>query len=122
MMTPKMTLAVMLILASSSIAGSQQPNRKPKITMEQARATALSKVPGEVKSAELEKEHGKLVYSFDVETKAGIREIQVDAYTGVIVADHVESAAAEAKEAAQENKKVMPKSKQQDAAPMKIPN
>ena len=77
--------------------------------MEQARATAVAKAPGEVKSAELEREHGKLVYSFDIKTTSGIREIQVDANTGAIVSDEIESASDEAKEAAQERNKPAPK-------------
>ena len=77
--------------------------------MEQARATAVAKAPGDVKSSELEREHGKLVYSFDIKTTSGIREIQVDADSGVIVSDEVESAADEAKETARERNKSTPK-------------
>jgi uncharacterized membrane protein YkoI len=84
-------------------------DKKPKITMEQARATAVAKAPGDVKSAELEREHGKLVYSFDIKTTSGVREIQVDANTGVIVSDQVESAADEAREASKERSKSAPK-------------
>jgi uncharacterized membrane protein YkoI len=46
-----------------------------KISLETARATALSKVPnGTVKASELEREHGKLIYSFDISVpgKTGI--------------------------------------------------
>ena len=95
-----------LLIASNLIVSAQQTDKasKPRITMQQARATATAKASGKVKSAELEKEHGKLVYSFDIVTDAGIREIQVDAYSGVIVADQVETAADEAREAAQERK------------------
>ena len=37
-----------------------------KITMDQARETALKRAPGKIESGELEREHGKLVYSFDI--------------------------------------------------------
>jgi len=74
-------------------------NAKPKITMAEARATALKKAPGKVKSEELENEHGKLIYSFDIATsKSGITEVNVDAMNGKIVAVQHESAAKEAAE------------------------
>lgn len=57
----------------------------PKITMRQARAIALKKAPGTVKSEELENEKGKLIYSFDIAVKAGITEVNVDAMTGKVV-------------------------------------
>ena len=76
---------------------------KPKITMAQARATALKKAPGTVKSEELENEHGKLIYSFDIATsKSGVTEVNVDAMNGKIVAVQYENAAKEAAEAKKE--------------------
>ena len=57
-----------------------------KITKEQAQETALKRAPGTVESGELEKEHGKLVYSFDIRNSKGtITEVQVSAITGKIV-------------------------------------
>src|SRR5258708_3264029 len=53
----------------------------PKITEKQAKAIALKLHPGKIKSSELEKEHGIQLYSFDIETKEGIREIGIDANT-----------------------------------------
>ena len=86
-------------LMSFSAFASTTSTMKPKITMAQARATALKKAPGKVKSAELEKEHGKLIYSFDIATaKSGITEVNVDAINGKIVAVQHESAAKEAAE------------------------
>src|SRR4051812_16170953 len=112
-----------LLITSSLIVSAQQTDKasKPKITMQQARATARAKASGKVKSAGLEKEHGKLVYSFDIENDAGIREIQVDAYSGVIVSDQVETAADEAREAAAERKKSAPKKEGQDASSPQAP-
>jgi uncharacterized membrane protein YkoI len=60
--------------------------REAKITKEQAQATALQRAPGTVESAELEREHGRLVYSFDIRNAKGtIDEVQVSAITGKIV-------------------------------------
>ena len=82
---------------------------KPKITMAQARATALKKAPGTVKSQELENEHGKLIYSFDIATsKSAITEVNVDALNGKIVAVQQENAAKEAAEKKQEAKEKGP--------------
>ena len=54
--------------------------REAKITMEQARETALKRAPGNIESSELEREHGKLVYSFDIRNSKGtITEVQVSA-------------------------------------------
>jgi uncharacterized membrane protein YkoI len=78
-----------------------------KISMETARTTALKEVPnGTVKSSELEREKGKLIYSFDVSVpgKSGIEEVNVSAIDGSVVSKHHESAATERKEAAQDAK------------------
>ena len=106
-----------LLLVSSSAAAQKiaakheteaQLKAEAKIPEATARATALAKVPGgKVKKHELEREHGKLLYSYDIATpgKSGIDEVQVDAITGAVIGDVVhESAAAERKEAAQEAK------------------
>lgn len=75
-----------------------------KISLEDARATALKKVPGEIKEEELEKENGKLVYSFDIQAagQKAITEVQVSALDGSIVSVEKEDAASEAKEKKQE--------------------
>jgi uncharacterized membrane protein YkoI len=73
-----------------------------KVTEAQATATALAKIPnGIVKSSELEREHGRLIWSFDVAKPStpGVTEIQVDAKTGRIVSVKKETPAQEAKEA-----------------------
>ncbi len=73
-----------------------------KVGEAQATAIALAKVPrGVVKSAELEKEHGHLVWSFDIAAPStrGVTEILVDAATGKIISIKKESLAEEAKEA-----------------------
>ena len=60
--------------------------RQAKITKERAQEIALKRAPGTVESSELEREHGKLVYSFDIRNAKGtIDEVQVSAITGKIV-------------------------------------
>jgi len=78
-----------------------------KVSKDDAQKTALAKVPnGTVKEAEIEKEHGKLVWSFDLTTPdtKDITEVNVDAITGDVVSVEKESAESEAKEAAGEKK------------------
>ena len=80
--------------------------KKAKITLAQAREIALREDNGTVEDEELEKEHGKLVYSFDIRNATGtITEIWVDAKTGKVVHKSEENAAAEAKEKAADMKK-----------------
>ena len=74
---------------------------KAKVTRTEAERTALAKVPnGTIKTGEIEKEKGKLIWSFDISTPgtSDITEVNVDALTGEVVAIDKESAAAEAKE------------------------
>jgi uncharacterized membrane protein YkoI len=60
--------------------------RQAKITKERAQEIAIRRAPGTVESGELEREHGKLVYSFDIRNAKGtIDEVQVSAITGKIV-------------------------------------
>ena len=79
-----------------------------KITKDAAQQTALAKVPnGTIKEGELEKENGKLQWSFDVATpdSKDITEVNVDATTGEVVSVEKESAESEAKETAGEKDK-----------------
>src|SRR6266850_7083684 len=77
-----------------------------KITKEQAQETALKRAPGTVESGELEKEHGKLVYSFDIRNARGtITEVQVSAITGKVVRVEHENKKQEAAEKRKDNKK-----------------
>ena len=57
---------------------------KPKISMAQARATALKLAPGKLVSSEYENEHGWR-YSFDIQQKGHIQEIGIDGRTGRVV-------------------------------------
>jgi uncharacterized membrane protein YkoI len=78
-----------------------------KISQETARATALKEVPnGTVKSSELERENGKLIYSYDITVpgKSGVEEVNVNAVDGSVVGRARESAATEKKEVAKQAK------------------
>ena len=78
-----------------------------KISKADAEQVALAKVPGgTLKEGELEKENGKLLWSFDVATPGtkDITEVQVDAMTGAVLSVAKESAADEAKEKKNEAK------------------
>jgi hypothetical protein len=78
-----LVLCVVLALCGS-VEGKPKP--KPQITMTTAKATALKRVSGRIKSAELEMEKGKLVYSFDIVTAdKKIMEVLIDAMTGEVV-------------------------------------
>ena len=81
--------------------------KEAKISEETARATALKEVPtGTVKSSELEREHGKLIYSYDITVpgKTGIDEVNVNAIDGSVIAKQHETPKSEKKEAVQEKK------------------
>lgn len=78
-----------------------------KIAEEAAAKTALTKVPkGEIASVELEREKGKLLYSYDIKVpgKKGVEEVHVDAVTGKFLSKEHETPDAEKKEAAEEAK------------------
>src|ERR1700730_5305618 len=77
-----------------------------KITKEQAQEIALQRAPGTVESGELEREHGKLVYSFDIRNSKGtISEVLVNAISGKIVKVSEESKKQEAAERKKEKQK-----------------
>jgi Peptidase propeptide and YPEB domain len=87
------------------IAASSQAElmKEATITNAQAEKIALAGVPhGTIKTGELEREHGLLIWSFNIK-KPGTRnltEVQVDAKTGKIASLNVETPKDQAKEAA----------------------
>jgi uncharacterized membrane protein YkoI len=106
-------LAVALVaLGNTGCATEKQEQAElqaqAKISKEQAQQTALGKVPGgTVKDGELEKEKGKLIWSFDIavaDTK-DIKEVAVDAVTGTVVSVETETPEDQAKEAAEDSDK-----------------
>lgn len=76
-----------------------------RITKDQAQEIALKRAPGTVESAELEREHRKLVYSFDIRNAQGtLDEVQVSAINGKIVRVEHETKAQEEAEKRKEAK------------------
>jgi uncharacterized membrane protein YkoI len=74
---------------------------KAKISEDSAAKIAMKRVAnGTITTAELEREKGKLVWSYDltVPGKSGSREVVIDAMTGKVVRSFHESATTEKKE------------------------
>jgi uncharacterized membrane protein YkoI len=108
------SLLALAIATSAGVAGAQQPGhhakvetqaqleREAKFTMTQARALASQTVPGAaIQAGEIERENGKLIYSFDMKTKGktGIDEVNIDAMTGTVIGNQHETPKAERAEA-----------------------
>jgi hypothetical protein len=88
---------------AASAADEAKLMSQAKVDRPAAEKTALARVPGgTVKEGELEREHGKLVWSFDVAKPKtqNITEVQVDAISGKVVSVVVETPKDQAKEAA----------------------
>ena len=88
-----------------SSAGQAKLMAEARVSRADAEQTALARVPsGKIKEGELEKEHGKLIWSFDIATpdSKDITEVAVDAVTGAVVAVDKESPEDQAKEAAED--------------------
>ncbi len=95
-----------LVLISAGCATPPDPSLA-KVSRANAEAIALGQVPGgKTQSAELEREKGHLVWSFDISIpdSPNIREVLVDAGTGKIVSLETETPAQEAAEVAKEAK------------------
>ncbi len=105
-----LTLAMVFgFVAASFAAQSSEAElmKHSKITKAEAGQIALAKVPrGIVKNAEIEKEKGRIVWSFDIARPGtnDITEILVDAKTGKIISTQIESPRDQAKEAAADRK------------------
>ena len=99
-------LAPVAVYAAPKHETQADLQKDARISMEKAREIALAKVKGgKIESGELEREHGRLIYSFDIRTsKPGITEVNVNAITGKIVGVQKENAAKEAAEKKQEAK------------------
>ena len=82
-----------------------------KVSQDDAQKAALASLKDSskatVKEAELEAEHGCLVYSFDIaiDGKTGVQEVQVDAGNGKVLSSKHESPKAEATEKAKDKPK-----------------
>lgn len=94
-------LLAMLVLAGSAAAGAHAQGtqikiteEKPgllklaKVTPEQAQTAVRTRFPTAVfKAGEIERENGKLIYSFDLEVPGtkGVEEVHVDGATGKVL-------------------------------------
>jgi uncharacterized membrane protein YkoI len=99
------TIAIVTLLLGTAAPAMAKGTHKDlskeaKISEPAARQIALARVPGTVQSEELELEHDRVVYSYDIKQpdKAGVEEVQVDAKTGKIVSVKHESEAKEKQE------------------------
>ncbi len=81
-------ITIVSVAALCACGASQvQLEAQAKVSKSDAEKVALSQAPdGMIKHSELERENGKLVWSFDIATpgSADITEVQVDAVTGEI--------------------------------------
>src|SRR5689334_4369318 len=81
-------IAIAIAIGLGCGASQSGPGASARVSKAHAEKVALSRTPGgSVKESELETEHGRLVWSFDIATPgtADITEVQVDATTGAIV-------------------------------------
>lgn len=83
--TATLTLCLAALLAASPAAA--QPRRPaPALSQDRAQAIAIARVAGTVQHAELEFEHRRWIYSFEIRTaNRTVMEVNVDANTGAIV-------------------------------------
>lgn len=102
-------LALLPLALSGALAFATSPPKpalalsaQAKVTRAAAEKTALTQVPGgRIAEGELEREHGHLVWSFDITqtTTKNVTEVQVDAVNGKVVSVAIETPADQAKEA-----------------------
>ena len=74
--------------ALAALPGGDAPRAGAKISEVDASGTALGKIPGgTVQGAELERNHGKLIWSFEIAkpSAARVTQVNIDAVTGSIV-------------------------------------
>ena len=93
--------ASILILSVGCSTGQKELQREAKVTEAQATKVALDGIQGgKVAEGELERENGRLVWSFDiwVPGTADIAEVQVDALDGTVVSRTTETPEEQAKE------------------------
>lgn len=90
MIASTLALGTPVLTSAVALAKPSTVDAKAKITAEAAREIALAKVPGTVQHEELEKEHGRWIYSFEIRpdgTKGrAVKEVNVSADDGSIVA------------------------------------
>ena len=104
----KLSTLIIPVIAIALLTGCASQEQKQaklqaeaKISRTEAEKIALAKAPnGTIKEGELEKEDGKLIWSFDITTPGSkdITEVAVNAISGEVVSVENESAEKEAKE------------------------
>ena len=105
-----LTLGLLAACSVPTLAAAEEwqtLKAQAKVTEAKAQKTALAKVPGGlIKSSELERERGKLIWSFDIAVpkSRNVTEVQVDAKTGKVVSTQIETPADQAKEATADEK------------------
>ncbi len=95
---PFVAVLALTLLATSGLSQT----KAKKLSLIEARKTALAAENGKIKSEELEKEKGKQIYSFDIEMPNGLHEVNIDAMTGKLVEDSIENPQDEAREASED--------------------
>ena len=98
---------ILAVAAGCAAAASTTFAASTDLTKEAARSAALAAVPGgAVQSAELETEHGRRIWSFDIKVAGSpnVIEIQIDARTGAVVSKTIESPRDQKKEAIADRK------------------
>ncbi len=118
----KVAPVLTLLAFALSLSAQSKDAKSKKVSTAEARKTALASSNGKIKSAELEKEDGKSIYSFDIQMPDGLHEVNVDAATGKLIDDKIENAADEAKEAAQDKKEAAKKAAKAKKAAVAKPN
>jgi hypothetical protein len=101
-------LVITLFVGCASEQQEAKLRAQAKVSQADAEKIALSKVPGgTIKEGGIEKEKGKLIWSFDIATAGtkDITEVAVDAMTGKVVAIAKETPAQEKKEKEDDDKK-----------------
>ena len=87
MIVPTVALVSSAATLSAYAYSGEKFSKEAKITMHEARATALKTYPGEIVAEELERENGEsgLRYSFDIRREQVTQEVGVDANTGNVL-------------------------------------
>ena len=65
-------LATLQPVSAQQSGASDKPASQVKISRAAAEKIAVAREPGTIKEGELEKEHGKMIYSFDIQTSSGV--------------------------------------------------
>lgn len=93
-----LAIGAFITVSSSSLLAAEtsqaELQKQAKITERQAQKTALAEIPhGVIKSSELERAGGKLVWSFDIAAPNSAKnmDVQVDAMNGKFLSKKTES-------------------------------